>query len=54
MNSYEPFMSELRAVFNKFIDATEENCRAKLMDDFETFTKIMDWDLISGFANIRE
>lgn len=54
MNSYEPFMKELRVVFYNFIESTEENCRTKLMDDFETFTKIMDWDLISGFANIKE
>jgi len=54
MNSYEPFITELKNVYHRFVDTTESDCRVKLMDDFETFTKIMDWDLISGFANLKD
>jgi hypothetical protein len=52
LNVYEPFIKELRAVYGGFIDSVEELCRSKLMDDFETFTKILDWDLLTGLSDL--
>jgi hypothetical protein len=28
--------------------------RIKLKDDFDTVTKVVDWDLFTGFGNLRE
>eukprot|EP01089_Gocevia_fonbrunei_P010203 TRINITY_DN22780_c0_g1_i1.p1 TRINITY_DN22780_c0_g1~~TRINITY_DN22780_c0_g1_i1.p1 ORF type:complete len:120 (+),score=22.66 TRINITY_DN22780_c0_g1_i1:133-492(+) len=28
--------------------------RGKLLDDFETFTKILDWELVSGIHSLKE
>jgi hypothetical protein len=52
LNVYEPFIKELRAVYGGFVDNVEELCRSKLMDDFETFTKILDWDLLTGLSDL--
>lgn len=54
LNVYEPFMKELRNIYGAFIDQVEETCRMKLMDDFETFTKILDWDLVTGLSELKE
>eukprot|EP01105_Mastigella_eilhardi_P002304 TRINITY_DN1282_c0_g1_i1.p1 TRINITY_DN1282_c0_g1~~TRINITY_DN1282_c0_g1_i1.p1 ORF type:complete len:782 (-),score=270.13 TRINITY_DN1282_c0_g1_i1:25-2370(-) len=42
---FEGFVVQLRTVYNGFVEATEAACRLKLKDDFDTFTKILDWDL---------
>ncbi len=35
-----------------FVDKTERDCRAKLKDDFDTFTNIIDWELLSGLNDL--
>ena len=52
LNVYEPFIKELRAVYAKFVADVEALCRAKLTDDFDTFTKVLDWDLLAGLADV--
>jgi hypothetical protein len=32
----------------EFVDQTQQVCRAKLQDDFSSFTAIVDWELISN------
>ncbi|KAL6054695.1 putative Interferon-induced GTP-binding protein Mx2 [Balamuthia mandrillaris] len=54
LNVYEPFVEELRSNYYKFVDQTETVCRDKLMDDFETFTKVLDWDLVSGLSELKD
>lgn len=51
---YEQFLAELRRVFYAFLERVEQECRAKLRDDFDTFTAIIDWDLLGGFSELHE
>jgi len=52
LNLYEPFLKELRSVYGAFVGEVENRCKEKLMDDFDTFTKILDWDLLSGLSDV--
>ncbi|KAH3742895.1 dynamin family GTPase [Pelomyxa schiedti] len=51
---FDGFIAELRTVYNTFIDNTETQCRLKLFDDFDTFTRILDWDLLGGLGAIKD
>eukprot|EP01133_Synstelium_polycarpum_P000414 gene414-491_t len=51
---YENFMTELREKYYKFIETIEEDCKVRLKDDFDTFTKIVDWNLLSGMSEIKQ
>lgn len=51
LGRYDQFCSELQRVFSGFIEKTERDCREKLKDDFDAFTKIIDWDLLSGVGD---
>jgi hypothetical protein len=35
-----------------FVRETEAKCKEKLKDDFDTFTKVIDWDLINGLQEM--
>eukprot|EP01103_Thecamoeba_quadrilineata_P020001 TRINITY_DN8375_c0_g1_i1.p1 TRINITY_DN8375_c0_g1~~TRINITY_DN8375_c0_g1_i1.p1 ORF type:complete len:842 (-),score=179.78 TRINITY_DN8375_c0_g1_i1:3-2528(-) len=48
------FIDELHRVFDQFVSDTEASCSAKLRDDFDSLTKMMDWDLIHGLTEINE
>lgn len=50
----ERFLSELKRVYQEFVDQVEERCRVKIMDDFESLTKVIDWDLLTGFPSAFE
>ncbi|EFA76188.1 dynamin like protein [Heterostelium album PN500] len=57
MNSvalYEHFITELRARYYKFIEEIEADCKIRLKDDFDTFTKIVDWNLLGGLSEIKQ
>jgi succinate dehydrogenase flavin-adding protein (antitoxin of CptAB toxin-antitoxin module) len=43
---YSQFFQELKKVSEEFIDKVLIDVRAKTDDEFNTFTKIMDWDLM--------
>lgn len=43
---YKPFFEELQKVSDSFIDKVLVDVRHKTDDEFDTFTKIMDWDLM--------
>ncbi|EFC50801.1 dynamin family GTPase [Naegleria gruberi] len=47
---YKAFSNELFKVCEEFIDSVLKDVRTKTSDEFETFVKIMDWDLISAQA----
>lgn len=51
---YEQFMEELRRCYCGFVDKIENECRGRLKDDFEAFTKILDWDLFIGFGDLKD
>jgi len=51
---YETFLQELEGFYSKFVEKTKEVCEAKALDDFSAFTKILDWDLMSGLAEIND
>jgi hypothetical protein len=48
LSVYERFVGELKKTYESFIDKTENDCRARLKDDFVMFTKIVDWELLSN------
>ncbi|KAN0025352.1 hypothetical protein ACTFIU_003613 [Dictyostelium citrinum] len=50
---YEHFLKELQTQYEQFIQTIESECRARLKDDFEMFTKIVDWNLLSGLTEIK-
>lgn len=52
LGCYELFQNELRQVFRNFVRETEGKCKEKLKDDFDTFTKVIDWDLINGLQEM--
>ena len=52
LGCYELFQNELRQVFRGFVRETEAKCKEKLKDDFDTFTKVIDWDLINGLQEM--
>jgi GTPase SAR1 family protein len=54
IGQYEQFQKELRGVFNGFIEKTQRECEQKALDDFGTFTKILDWDLMTGVSEYKE
>jgi hypothetical protein len=39
-------MTELRNTYENYIDKIEQDCRARLKDDFIMFTKIVDWEML--------
>ena len=47
-------ISELDRVFCKFIDNIESQCKDKMKDDFDTLTRVIDWDLLHGFVSLEE
>jgi len=51
---YEQFMSELRTTYNNFINTIESECKVKLKEDFDAFTKILDWDLFLGMGELKD
>jgi len=54
LGRYEEFVKELRTIFSNFVKTTRDHCKSKAMDDFQAFTKVIDWDLISGFSAITD
>jgi len=44
------FLTELCRVYNDFVDGIESRCRARMIDDFESLTKVIDWDLLSSYS----
>ncbi|EAL71678.2 dynamin like protein [Dictyostelium discoideum AX4] len=50
---YEHFLKELQSQYEKFIQTIESECKSRLKDDFEMFTKIVDWNLLSGLTEIK-
>ena len=46
LSVYERFVHELQATYETFIDNIENDCRARLKDDFVMFTKIVDWEML--------
>ncbi|KYQ94066.1 dynamin like protein [Tieghemostelium lacteum] len=50
---YEHFLSELKSKYFSFIEEIEQECKSRLKDDFEMFTKIVDWNLLSGLTEIK-
>jgi hypothetical protein len=51
---YELFQKELRTVYHEFIDKIQRECEQKVLDDFATFTKVLNWDLMMGTNEIKE
>ena len=45
----EHFLIELGKIYSAFVEEVETKCKEKMLDDFDTFTKVIDWDLLSGF-----
>lgn len=45
----EHFLLELGKIYAQFLDEVESRCKGKMSDDFDTFTKVIDWDLLTGF-----
>lgn len=54
LSVYERFMTELRESYFRFIEKTENDCRARLKDDFIMFTKIVDWDMLNSNGQTKE
>lgn len=52
--SYDLFIADLQHTFSEFIEGIERDCKSKLIEDFSTFTKIVDWDLLNGIESVRE
>ncbi|EGC35126.1 hypothetical protein DICPUDRAFT_33855 [Dictyostelium purpureum] len=50
---YEHFLKELKGQYESFIDDIENECKSRLKDDFEMFTKIVDWNLLNGLSEIK-
>jgi len=51
---YEQFMAEIKSTYCGFIDTVEAECKIKLKEDFDAFTKILDWDLFLGMGERKE
>lgn len=51
---YERFVVELKSTYDGFIETVEAECRTKLKEDFDAFTKILDWDLFLGMGELKE
>lgn len=48
-------MNQIRAAFKQFINETKSRCEEKAKEDFQSFTSVLDWDLMSGlFTQIDE
>ena len=54
LSSHNLFVSHLHKTYFDFLDYIEKDCKAKLIEDFSTFTKIVDWDLLRGFLPMEE
>lgn len=52
ISEYEQFKTVLKDVYDSFVNSVAEECERRILDDFETFTKIVDWDLLSGVKEI--
>ena len=50
----DQLLSELERVFTKFIEEIESACKDKMKDDFDTLTRVIDWDLLHGFVTLEE
>eukprot|EP01101_Sappina_pedata_P002287 TRINITY_DN12531_c0_g1_i1.p1 TRINITY_DN12531_c0_g1~~TRINITY_DN12531_c0_g1_i1.p1 ORF type:complete len:934 (-),score=360.41 TRINITY_DN12531_c0_g1_i1:13-2775(-) len=51
---YSQFVEELCRVYESFIDKVCSNCSDKLRDDFDSLTKLIDWDLIDALSDINQ
>lgn len=47
-------LNELESVFGRFIEDIEVQCKDKMKDDFDTLTRVIDWDLLHGFVSLEE
>ena len=50
----DQLLRELEGVFFKFVDGIEFHCKEKMKDDFDTLTRVIDWDLLHGFVTLEE
>ena len=50
----DQLLKELEVIFFKFIDRIQLECKDKMRDDFDTLTRIIDWDLLHGFVTLEE
>ncbi|KAF2073270.1 hypothetical protein CYY_005432 [Polysphondylium violaceum] len=50
---YDHFLTELKAQYHGFVESIEVDCRNRLRDDFDMFTKIVDWNLLNGLSDIK-
>jgi hypothetical protein len=54
IGQYEHFLKELRTVYNYFVETTQRECEEKVFNDFKSFIKIIDWNLMSGMNEFKE
>lgn len=54
ISEYEQFGNVLRSVYDDFVKRVAIECEKKIYDDFETFTKILDFDLLSGIKEMAK
>ena len=50
----DQLLHELESIFGKFVETIQIQCREKMMDDFDTLTRVIDWDLLHGFVTLEE
>eukprot|EP01126_Amoeba_proteus_P033607 TRINITY_DN3306_c0_g1_i14.p1 TRINITY_DN3306_c0_g1~~TRINITY_DN3306_c0_g1_i14.p1 ORF type:complete len:344 (+),score=64.79 TRINITY_DN3306_c0_g1_i14:981-2012(+) len=50
----DSFIKELRNFYHGFVEKTKSQCETRTLDDFTAFTKILDWDLMSGLSDLTE
>lgn len=53
LSVYPNFVGKLKEVYSDFVDDIEHHSKLKLREDFDTFTKIVDWSLLSGLSEIQ-
>ncbi|EGG18151.1 dynamin like protein [Cavenderia fasciculata] len=51
---YASFLEEFKSQYFTFIKEIEADCKTRLKDDFDTFTKIVDWNLLNGLNEIKQ
>eukprot|EP01126_Amoeba_proteus_P010719 TRINITY_DN1421_c0_g1_i17.p1 TRINITY_DN1421_c0_g1~~TRINITY_DN1421_c0_g1_i17.p1 ORF type:complete len:379 (+),score=74.31 TRINITY_DN1421_c0_g1_i17:1585-2721(+) len=54
LGRYDSFVKDLKTCYVSFVEETRARCEAKAMDDFSAFTKILDWDLMSGLSELAD
>lgn len=50
----DQLLHELEHIFRKFVEEIEIQCKDKMKDDFDTLTRVIDWDLLHGFVTLEE